>query len=528
MVVSSLRPISNVDFWWHLATGRYIAKTGIVPTVDIFSFTCAGRRWIDGYWLYELILFGLYSLGGFTAIIVGKSLFLALIFFVLRQRLCDSKISWIWQLLFLQGTFMAAALGSQGWPERADLVTLFFLVLLFWHLDRDYGTHRWNKSRWLWPAAFTLWANSHPGFILGLAAAGLYVGTESLCHGRSLRQTVLWLCACFMGTLLNPHGIVLYNSLYEGTRNSSFIGEWFPPAWQHFHIFWICIFVFWFIIAWQIWKGNYGILSRLPGCLFFTWLSIRHALGVPFFLLCIFPYALEFFSRSAVLAVVDRFVEQHVVPVSAVLMMLLFTCLICAVGRAGTGVDFRQLPAKACEFISSEKLGGRFFNDYNFGSYWIWRFGGYPPDFIDGRYPTVEGYRELNNHLVQARNGAPEQWNTFLNQYGITAALVAYPAPSSIVSIFHDYFSASSWALVYWDDLSAIFVKRTPDYQKTISAYEFRHIYPDMSAAVFSQYVSQISPSQRSRLRENIERNARLHPESRRTQSFLALLDQVK
>ena len=42
VVFVNTHPIRPHDFWWHMAAGREIAKTGRIPTVDTFSRTMAG------------------------------------------------------------------------------------------------------------------------------------------------------------------------------------------------------------------------------------------------------------------------------------------------------------------------------------------------------------------------------------------------------------------------------------------------------------------------------------------------------
>ena len=40
---------------WHLQAGRLMLASWSVPHVDVFSYTAAGRPWVDYYWLFELV-----------------------------------------------------------------------------------------------------------------------------------------------------------------------------------------------------------------------------------------------------------------------------------------------------------------------------------------------------------------------------------------------------------------------------------------------------------------------------------------
>ncbi len=56
------------DLWWHLAIGKYVVTTRSLPLTDIWSFTSAGRTWLQHEWLSDVIYelwtraFGLYGL----------------------------------------------------------------------------------------------------------------------------------------------------------------------------------------------------------------------------------------------------------------------------------------------------------------------------------------------------------------------------------------------------------------------------------------------------------------------------------
>ena len=53
MLLAMLQPIQDADLWWHLASGRDILQHHRVPSVDVFSLTASGTRWINSYWLYD-------------------------------------------------------------------------------------------------------------------------------------------------------------------------------------------------------------------------------------------------------------------------------------------------------------------------------------------------------------------------------------------------------------------------------------------------------------------------------------------
>src|ERR1043166_3539376 len=45
------------DFFWHLATGRYIVENHSVPDTDIFGFVSAGNEWIPFEWGWDVLTY---------------------------------------------------------------------------------------------------------------------------------------------------------------------------------------------------------------------------------------------------------------------------------------------------------------------------------------------------------------------------------------------------------------------------------------------------------------------------------------
>ena len=41
-----VRPVQDLDIWWHLRTGRWIAEHGAVPATDPFSQFGQGKPWV--------------------------------------------------------------------------------------------------------------------------------------------------------------------------------------------------------------------------------------------------------------------------------------------------------------------------------------------------------------------------------------------------------------------------------------------------------------------------------------------------
>ncbi len=66
-LLAGLRTVTDPDTGWQLASGRYILQHHQIPSTDVLSYTARGREWIYPP-LAEIVLYGLYALGGFAAL----------------------------------------------------------------------------------------------------------------------------------------------------------------------------------------------------------------------------------------------------------------------------------------------------------------------------------------------------------------------------------------------------------------------------------------------------------------------------
>ena len=195
------------------------------------------------------------------------------------------------------------------------------------------------------------------------------------------------------------------------------------------------------------------------------WLGLyasRHERIVLPFVVCAFPYAAYAWLQSPWRRrLSERFQGWENTALMACTILLFFTSASAArLIQGGVNAEEAGYVKDACDFIEAHHIQGPFYNDYKFGSYWIWRFKGNPGVFQDGRQNTVEGYGELIDACLEAQR-SPSTWNAYVRHLGIRAALVRNPARSRyiVAPVFEKYFPKSSWKLVYHDDLCLLFVR---------------------------------------------------------------------
>jgi len=124
----------------------------------------------------------------------------------------------------------------------------------------------------------------------------------------------------------------------------------------------------------------------------------------------------------------------------------------------GMGIDRHSIPEAACDFMKASGVAGRGFTIYPFGGYLLWRFW---PD--RERLPFMDvhqsGTAEIRG-LYQEAFTDPGAWSTLDRRYRFDYVLLQrMPPPGETLLDRLD--ADSTWALVFLDDLAALYARRT-------------------------------------------------------------------
>lgn len=214
LAVTSIRPIRDNSFLWHITAGHLQNASGRVLTMDPFSLSFLGQPWRTQSWLLELIYAWLGDdlrwVGTFVALVAGVTLVAAgvAIYQATRSvRWTSGLVIWL-QLLALP-----------YFAPRPVLVSFAFLALLLLAL-------RTRRLRWTIPLIMWVWASMHGSFVLG---GGLIV-LDGLAR-RDLRR-ITDATASAVSVTLTAHGWHVWGILigfFKSSDSLKFIGEWAPP-----------------------------------------------------------------------------------------------------------------------------------------------------------------------------------------------------------------------------------------------------------------------------------------------------------
>src|SRR5213594_1265337 len=76
---------NDPDIWWHLRNAEYLLQTHHLPNQDMYSFTVAGKAWMNHEWLAEIPFYLAWRANGLAGvtilwIVLVESIFLGLLY----------------------------------------------------------------------------------------------------------------------------------------------------------------------------------------------------------------------------------------------------------------------------------------------------------------------------------------------------------------------------------------------------------------------------------------------------------------
>jgi len=474
-----LQRIRSVDYWWHLETGEWIARTGSVPRVDVFSHSVAGAPYVDIHWLHQLGLHALHATGGHAAVVVAKLVLLGLIVALLglavefrrRPGLAAAALA------------LALCALSERVTARPELTTFALLAAELLLLER----HRRSPG----PGVFAIvaiqlvWVNVHGLFMVGLGVIGIAFageGLDALRFGRRAdtvrRMATLAAVGLLSGavSLLNPNGwdglvYPLQQLLMIGSSEMrSAVGlqsaELRPLAhhWRETNPLVLVGFLG------LTGLGGLALLlaRRVRAFDVLLWvvfvalslLAVRNValLGVVGPLVLVRNLA-DVLDRWHASAIGERALAFVVCP--AVLALAAWT----ASGRLaldlrllhapGVGVVEGLFPVAAADWIVRERPPGPLYHHMADGGYLIWRLHPDYPVLADGR---LEVYGDQASELFQTSRRGFQQLD---RRFGFGTVLLAYNH-YDFTELLAWLLEGRRWRLAWVDDVSVVFVRRDP------------------------------------------------------------------
>jgi tetratricopeptide (TPR) repeat protein len=516
IAVLSITRIEDPDAWTHLALGRDIVQRQGLPTHETLSFPSAGsQHYYNPEWLFGVVLYLAYAASGIAGVVVLKALIVALAFWILwrdsRDEGDDQPQTLRRLLVRLAVLLGAVVVVRHRFVERPDIMLMVFLAFTIYALNAYLAAGR--RYLYALPLVQVVWANTHPSAIVGIVPFAAVLGGGVLLRlwetwrPRPVPAAPSWRqLATVSATLLVVVGAAAVNpyrwdALLLPFRIATDL-PWFRQEVFELQAPRLATAPAPFVIValLGVTLAVYGLLTRrLP--------IIAIALVLPFINLGLTAIRFVFLLAIVAAPILARHLNAiadrcpaawasrvwqagasgaAVVAAVAVLLAVLHVEPFDDTRKVmGVGINTRYVPEGALAYLDRNGIEGRLFNSFHWGGYIAWRDFPRRSAIIDGRgNVTPELLEEIHFARVY-----PHHIDRLQAAYGIDAAVIDYPSYSGdrvedVIGPDADAGLASpAWALVYWDDVALVYLRRGSRHAAVIARDEYPHVRPANGAA---------------------------------------------
>jgi hypothetical protein len=501
-------PLWDYDFWWHIATGKYIVTSGVLPANDPFSFTTILAEnknpfpeWenfvLKQYWFGQVILFSIFDYFGAQGIVVFRSLMLlttlAVVYLILKRWSVSLPVSFIF--IF---TIFTASLKNTG--ERPVLFTILFTALTFFLLE-DFSKNK-KKHILLLAPLMLLWSNVHGGYIIGvmviiafMAGEGIDIFLKKTAYTK--KEIYLLYSALSLSILvscINPTGwqaiLIAANIPFKYKAIHDNIQEYFSPFYLYKHKIYPVDYEYIFLVLLfpviVLLRNKKMRLSHLMILTVFFLMSLSAKRMVIYYAIL---GSLIMARETDLLITGLRVRHLPEVRYKKLATVLVVACFASAVfyfsgNMYKTGFmvsNSISAPVGAADFIEDNKLSGNMFNDFAYGGYFAWRFYPGQKTFIDTRglninvrqeYGWIRSAEEIDmsddNDVITRR----QLWELLLNHYKINFVLLTVVNPFyQMHPLILKLAESDQWVPVYSDNRDVIFVRDDIGNKQIIEKY---------------------------------------------------------
>jgi tetratricopeptide (TPR) repeat protein len=496
--LAGLHTVADLDLGWQLATGRWVFEHHRVFSADVFSYTAAGQPWIypafSGVIFYITFLAGGYALLSWLGALTSAATIAVLLSW-------DSLASGILAVI-------AVPLIANRTQPRAEMFTTILFAVFLVLLWKYYRTGR--SPLWLLPLLMILWVNLHPGFIAGLGMCAGYLLLEALAlpfpskrqssTGR-VRRALPWLGLTVAATLVNPWGPWIYAALIRQQQaqalHNLWVVEWerIHPSWASWHqalnwrgpqgsLWWLMAAMV-VVMGIAIWRKEWGAALLLAASAYLVVQHVRMQALFACVVVVIGGSLIEGFRFELGEKMTRHFVDTRSSrPRAQGVIVAVIICLIIIsvatvrsrdlisnryylrstqLANFGAGLSW-WFPQRALDFLQREKLPANVFNGYSLGGYFTWRAFPDYRDYIDSRALPFGPELFFRAYDLSTEPPNSPAWQQEAESRGIRTIIIPLGRYQGMTLFpqLHAFCRSTLWRPVYLDEVSAIFVRATP------------------------------------------------------------------
>ncbi|HSY50355.1 MAG TPA: hypothetical protein VLC46_16200 [Thermoanaerobaculia bacterium] len=467
VAVAAVGPIRSYDYFWNLTAGRWIVEHHAIPLFDPLAVASAHIPWINGEWLYQIVLYALHGIAGDGGISIVSALLAAAIFttgFVFASREQEIGVA-----LFVAAIAFAGASDRLGVRPAAAAALLIVVALGL------LGSRLRLTPLTIAYACLTIvWINVHPSALLAPVLAMITMLID-------VRRWVV-AAASAAALLVNPFGwnaIIAPLRLTSAVRSGAFVNtEWLPSSFAFFPLLFVAmaVAVLLFIVAHD---------KRANAWRFVTF-AILAALAYRY----VRNQGLYFAALPLLIPPLGKVPRR----ISAILAVCTLLPLVWVFRHDvhRLGADDVRFPIRAAAALQSYQLGGNIYNADQFGGLLEWTFYPARRALTDGRNELFRGF--IAEDAIAHHDS--RTWHALIAKYGAVLAVDDYQGekievvdmasgerrrlPASLVR-----YRRHDWALIAFDDAAMVFARRDAFPPARLAPIEYHFLVPDDPLAAY-------------------------------------------
>lgn len=519
----------DTDLWFHLSNGKFLFEHHALPSSSFFSFIAPPREWIDYSWLFQAMVYALYTWWGYYGLIVLRAAaYLTTLWFILRLLCIDQKpASFAWCALVF--VLCSAVLLSRVFLVRPHLLTYGLIAVFLYILE--IRPHR----AVLLPGLAVLWCNVHgityPVMLLiSVSYIVEYVVNRlrGTAYSRRDERLLFLPLALSMGAIfLTPHGLRLLGVPFSSMGyQSQTISEFRAVTWED-------------LFSWHVfalmpsWMTCFSLLVMMTGLALLCG-AFKQRLRISHLFLCLggavlLMKGIRFTNEFSLLALpllrahplfasdhLSQSLPKPVPTILAGLLMVMPVRLLHATfaNRPRYPVSHRGLPEGVIAYLTRVNVGGKVLNNPNTGGYVRWRLSPRYQIFVDLEIPP---FTEEDFYVAFSVFTEPEVFKRVIGRYH--PSWITVPLSSDKTAQFLAQFP--EYVLVFFDDVDVLYFNARDD-PALAARDELKGVDPfevakqSVEALVAGPHLAGVL--------EHLPKLLAIHPEGRLTNHLAALL----
>ena len=401
----------------HIVTGEKNIKLKSIMKIDIFSYTMAGKKWINLCWGSDLLSAILYNFKGITGTIL---------FYIVILAITYSLIYWYFNKKYQNGVISLIITGVIVYFSIIQWVAIPFVLSLFYGtifliiIDGVKNSIFSYKNLWLLILIQILWVNSTEEFYYGIIIAAAYIigiiGEDIINKKKSIvKNNKIWIMFLFgllIALFINPWGYEVYTIYLKELmwKISYRAGEWKSPDFQNtYKIIKNMYMLILLIVLWSCYKKKeniklyYAILFGIWNFLFFFGqINMGMFIIIAFFVIYEIANNKINMKKENKVSVIYKNINEILNGRNRLNIIVIAVCILFLGVISKNYEPFYKEEIKSwnrstgVDFVIEKKINGRgLYLDYT-GDMLIWKSKGNHKVYMDSRYMF---YKEeiLNN-----------------------------------------------------------------------------------------------------------------------------------